>query len=245
MKLTSNKEGIIALITGKYPHFSNRNIIPNSNYLIHSENENIQFNLYGNTLQFNEFININNGGTINYPNYDNEKLSDGNFEHNIIPNNKASFNYNGENSDILLRYRTSVNNELNIHYLDLKNDITLKYNPISPTLIYFKVPKEDYDNININFEKYEGLNYTDGYITQDELYKIINGNNVPTTNNSLTSTFKIPNYNEENEGKYYYMYINYTKDVPIPIPLEKLYKGYISEETKEQKQLNFNQNQIF
>ena len=89
MKLESNKEGIISLVIGKYPHFSNRNIIPNSNYLIHideCDNNDIKFNLYGNTLQFIEFININNGGTINYPNYDSEKLSEGNFEHNIIPN---------------------------------------------------------------------------------------------------------------------------------------------------------------
>lgn len=47
-------------------------------------------------------------------------------------------------------------------------------------------------------------------MSEDELYKIINGNNVPTTNNRLTSTFKIPNYNENNEDNkdnYYYIYI--------------------------------------
>lgn len=162
MNLTNTEEGIIALITGKYPHFSNRNIIPNSNYLIHSDNDDIQFNLYGNTLQFTEFIKINNEGTINYPNYDNEKLSEGNFEHNIIPNNKASFNYNGENSDILLRYRTSVNKNLNIHHLDLQNNIILRYNEenggnISPTLIYFKVPKEDYNEVNITLKNMKNL----------------------------------------------------------------------------------------
>ena len=128
MNLTSNKQGTMSLITGKYPHFSNRNIIPNLKYLIRIKNENIKFNLYGNTLQFIEIININNGGTINYPNYESEKLSDDNFEHNIIPNNKSSFNYNGKISDILLRYRSSVNNTLNIHHLDLQNNIILKYN---------------------------------------------------------------------------------------------------------------------
>ena len=115
LKLESNKEnGQITLITGKYPHFSNRNIIPNSGYLIHSENNNnITFNLYGNTLQFTGFININNGGTIsNYLDYDDESISEGNFEHNIIPND-TSFNYNGrENSDILLRYKSSSINGL-------------------------------------------------------------------------------------------------------------------------------------
>ena len=116
LKLESIKDGQIALITGKYPHFSNRNIIPNSGYLIHSENDNIEFNLYGNTLQFTGFININNGGTIsNYLDYDDESISESNFEHNIIPSDK-SFNYNGgENSDILLRYKSSPNNTLNIH----------------------------------------------------------------------------------------------------------------------------------
>ena len=44
-------------------------------------------------------------------------------------------------------------------------------------------------------------------MSEDELYEIINGKFVPTTTNSLTSTFKIPNYNEVNEGQYYYMFI--------------------------------------
>ena len=32
----------MSFITGKYPYFSNRNLIPNYNYLIHTKNENIK-----------------------------------------------------------------------------------------------------------------------------------------------------------------------------------------------------------
>ncbi len=142
----------ISLIISKYPHFSNKNLIPNSAYIIHSQNNNITFNLYGNTLQFIEFININNGGTIKYPNYEDYLISKGNIEYiNINQNN--TFNYTGgENSDILIKYKTSPNNKLNVHYLDLKNNITLRYkNNTYPLLLYFKIPKELYETI-ISFQ---------------------------------------------------------------------------------------------
>ena len=56
--------------------------------------------------------------------------------------------------------RTSVNNDLNVHHLDLLNNITLRNDEenggyISPILIYYHVPLEDYKLINTTFEPYE------------------------------------------------------------------------------------------
>jgi hypothetical protein len=156
IELNNTLGGLTSLTTSKYPHLLNKTLIPNSNYLIHSESKNnITFNLYGNTLQFIEFININNGGPIKYLNDEEYLISKGNFEYNI-PNNEASFTYNGgENSDILIRYKTSPNDKLNIHYLDLSINTTLKYNTLntginSNILIFFKLPK-DMNSNSLNF----------------------------------------------------------------------------------------------
>ena len=197
--------------------------------------------LYGNTLQFTEFININNGGTIsNYLDYDDESISESNFEHNIIPND-TSFNYNGrENSDILLRYKSSPNNTLNIHHLDLTKEMDLRYNnPLTPILIYFKVPKEEYDINNLTIESDEELYYTSGTTSEDGLYKIINGKSIQNTNINLNGNISIPEFSEIKESEYYYIYIDISgipkefKDIitegikTVKFKSESVFTGYV------------------
>ena len=70
--------------------------------------------------------------------------------------------------------KMNSNNKLNIHHLDLTKNITLRYNnPLTPVLIYFKVPKEEYDTNNLTFESDKELYYTSGIISENGLYKII------------------------------------------------------------------------
>ena len=84
----------------------------------------------------------------------------------------------------------------------------LRYNnPLTPILIYFKVPKEEYDINNLTIESDEELYYTSGTTSEDGLYKIINGKSIQNTNINLNGNISIPEFSEIKESEYYYIYI--------------------------------------
>ncbi len=54
-----------------------------------------------------------------------------------------------------------IYNKLNIHYLDLSKNITLKYNNALPTstLIYFTLLKDLSESLNFNFKNHHKINH--------------------------------------------------------------------------------------
>ena len=87
----------------------------------------------------------------------------------------------------------------------------LRYNKFiaSSSLIYFKIPKEEYDIEKVTFSN-KNVYYSSGYASFNELYKIINGQNEINTDTLLENNdIEIPNYEEvKSKGKdYYYIYI--------------------------------------
>ena len=105
-------------------------------------------------------------------------------------NYKASFLKKCKTTHILSH--KAKRHALNIHYLDLTKNITLKYGVSNPILLYFTIPKELYETIKISFEGNQSLNYESGIKSKDDIYKIINETNTVIPNINISSPISIP-----------------------------------------------------
>ena len=158
--------------------------------------------------------------------YDDELISEGNFEHNIIPNNEASFNYIGKENDILIRYKTSPNNQLNIHYLDLTKEMNLRYDKSNEgntiqILLYFKIPNTKTSDLKIiiTITSNDSIDLKDlkiGGSTEDYLYKTlsnqtpsysIEGDKTKTSDNIYELTLSSSNISSLKSDNNNYIYI--------------------------------------
>ncbi len=94
-------------------------------------------------------LNITKGGNLKFDD-DENSINDTNIAHKWYDNN-VLFTFNGNNdATTLIRYRTSPNPKLNLHYLDITRNTILKYDSqyngeLFPILAYLKFPK-NYDN---------------------------------------------------------------------------------------------------